>query len=687
MTAAGKITASEIGKRPLGSVRVLITDNRTGRAATDPTGDGPWFPAYNKTGMVAATVTNVGYARGNRRSRIDLVTDRGEVNDLSPSQTFWLAPAAPAPIAPAAQAAPAPVPAAPSRITVKQLQHTEGVRVLLVDRHNQYAGGGAGEWTAARIAPPRGELYVKGERAEVHAATVTEVRRLPGAGVPRYDVVTNLGTVERVTAAQAFRLAPASMRDTADMRAESRANIEQREARTAAALADMRERAAESDAKAVRDRAEARRFLAEIAPEPASDAPSDRVRIERHRASVTQGEVSVYLDGELLARYGDQMELCNVGHEPGSHEDGAVCFGGFHGLPDAHWYEVANRIAARRALVEPVYTAAARSGVDFHALADATRTTCNQSTRTGQIRERAAVVSEHGAKPCAECFPPTPAAVAAPAVELRHPVEGRGCANAEAAAQLVAGRPSRTLTARRVPEVGCAVYDARTGEKVYPAGERWLPNLRAARVKCAELLAVDIAERREEGRRQIAAELAAYEAATAGKPGGTGRAVISGPHAPIGSVRVCDVGGEHLDGPWFLVSAGPGDRWTADRGAACATHCGHAEPAAGTALASAPTGYAAAVEAAAERAPWATLRSTTDGRRAYVVHDGAADKPRSAARPIRGDGGTVRVEYVTEDGKQVGAFGWEDPATLVPPLAVDPAPFVSDWSTYATAGK
>ncbi len=68
-----------------------------------------------------------------------------------------------------------------------------------------------------------------------------------------------------------------------------------------------------------------------------------RVKIERHRASVTQGEVSVYLDGKLINRYGDKVELCTAGHgsTPHTHNDGAVCFGGFHGLPDAHWHEVA----------------------------------------------------------------------------------------------------------------------------------------------------------------------------------------------------------------------------------------------------------------------------------------------------------------------------------------------------------
>jgi hypothetical protein len=95
MTAKGKITASEIAKHPLGTIRILITDDRTGCTASINAHDGAkvvWYPARNKTGMVAATVTGVQSARGNRRSRYYLTTDRGEVNNLSPSQTFWLAP-------------------------------------------------------------------------------------------------------------------------------------------------------------------------------------------------------------------------------------------------------------------------------------------------------------------------------------------------------------------------------------------------------------------------------------------------------------------------------------------------------------------------------------------------------------------------------------------------------------------
>lgn len=53
-----------------------------------------------------------------------------------------------------------------------------------------------------------------------------------------------------------------------------------------------------------------------------------------------------------------------------------------------------------------------------------------------------------------------------------------------------AGEPEaapRRLVARRVPEVGAAVFDADTDEKVSPAGDAWWPNLRRAREALAEL--------------------------------------------------------------------------------------------------------------------------------------------------------------------------------------------------------
>lgn len=57
------------------------------------------------------------------------------------------------------------------------------------------------------------------------------------------------------------------------------------------------------------------------------------------------------------------------------------------------------------------------------------------------------------------------------------------------AAEPAAEPAARRLVARRIPEVGCAVYDADTGEKVSPAGEAWWPNMRRANQAKDELLA------------------------------------------------------------------------------------------------------------------------------------------------------------------------------------------------------
>lgn len=91
MTAKGKITVKDICGRPLGTVRVLVTNDWHGRAPA--TGDtGPWYPAYNKRGMRAATVTDVDSVGGGRRTRYHLTTDLGQVSGVHAHQTFWLAP-------------------------------------------------------------------------------------------------------------------------------------------------------------------------------------------------------------------------------------------------------------------------------------------------------------------------------------------------------------------------------------------------------------------------------------------------------------------------------------------------------------------------------------------------------------------------------------------------------------------
>lgn len=106
-----------------------------------------------------------------------------------------------------------------------------GDRILIADQYTEAAGGGSGEWRAARTVKKTGALQVPGEPVGVHAATVVRVDN--SATLGRLDVVTNLGTVHAVTPGQRFRPAPAGMRDSADVRAEMAAFRKQREAKQA----------------------------------------------------------------------------------------------------------------------------------------------------------------------------------------------------------------------------------------------------------------------------------------------------------------------------------------------------------------------------------------------------------------------------------------------------------------------
>lgn len=124
-----------------------------------------------------------------------------------------------------------------------------------------------------------------------------------------------------------------------------------------------------------------------------------------------------------------------------------------------------------------------------------------------------AVTGERGAPhPCAPCNMRRKMAddadrAARRAAGCPHGVEGwcQRCSDAErdarrereAAAPVTVGEcacsaarnvaPARRLIARRVPEVGSAVYDRDTGEKVSPPGAAWWPSLRLAREELRKL--------------------------------------------------------------------------------------------------------------------------------------------------------------------------------------------------------
>jgi hypothetical protein len=82
----------------------------------------------------------------------------------------------------------------------------------------------------------------------------------------------------------------------------------------------------------------------------AADFDPAVVRIERHRISVTQGEVSVSYRGELLGRYGDRIGLCtDSAHDHG----GASCLSGWHGHGDSFWIDAARTAVVSAATGRP----------------------------------------------------------------------------------------------------------------------------------------------------------------------------------------------------------------------------------------------------------------------------------------------------------------------------------------------
>lgn len=138
--------------------------------------------------------------------------------------------------------------------------------------------------------------------------------------------------------------------------------------------------------------------------------------------------------------------------------------------------------------------------------------------------------------------------------------------------------------------------------------------------------------------------------------------IVSGPHPPTRTVRVCDLGGENLpdDAGWWLVQAS-GAGWRADRGAGCAEHTGQA-PVPMPVRERAPRGTAAALEVAAERA---NARNT---HRAHpvtsgpfcIAYDNAAPGPH-----IAGERSTfVRADVTCRPCLDTYAPGGDDPTRL-----------------------
>ena len=93
-------------------------------------------------------------------------------------------------------------------------------------------------------------------------------------------------------------------------------------------------------------------------PEPPDDGAfhPECVRIDRYRPSCTQGEVVLFYGSRKLGRFGDQIMLVadktsrdgwtKTTPAPGT---GAEVIGGWCGLPDPHWMEVAERLVLEAA--------------------------------------------------------------------------------------------------------------------------------------------------------------------------------------------------------------------------------------------------------------------------------------------------------------------------------------------------
>jgi hypothetical protein len=676
MTAKGKITTSEIGRRPMGTVRILITDDGRGHRASDAAISGSevdtWYPAYNKTGMVTATVTGVEAVRGNRRSRYYLTTDRGKVNNLSPSQTFWLA----------------PEPAAPADSKDKTLgEMTPAERADTVRRAAARMQAELTSNAPAISAALESVDQPAPDRTDPQSSYTTVPNRARGVQAD----TTLSGTVPAGFTGSTLVVAASSGQPTVVAYVEH---------------GDVSDKATPVDS---------------VAEQPDEFDPA-AVRIERHRPSVTQGEVSVFYRSELLGRYRDDVQLCtggSNGHEPHPHADGASCFGGFHGLGDRYWvYQVAAAQVAERArpvgsdgcggwvhtdgktyLHDPATSAykrfdemtpgdviawAGRPAVEVLRVGEPYTETpgplagrehhahwCRRldNGQEGYVPygPGGEAPVRHGATVEAPPGPPTPGetfeqqtsenggktwrttATGLDAADIAatrdRDATGEGVRwralpeTDNSLARLIAAKEAELVAARNATEanfnrpVGGSSRTKQFGRRIdaqlrrggqlgrevqrlqseirglrrratepapAPLDLSRLPYAKAIRTATgwyrvlkvnAKSVVVEVPPGWD-NRFPLSRILEIRERDDAPAPAvesvGFDGTVISGPHTPRGSARTCDVGGEQLDGPWYLISAGPAGDRTADRGASCAEHCGRPAPDAAATLTPGP---------------------------------------------------------------------------------------------------
>jgi hypothetical protein len=486
MTAKGKITTSEIGRRPMGTVRILITDDGRGHRASDAAISGgevdTWYPAYNKTGMVTATVTGFEAVRGNRRSRYYLTTDRGKVNNLSPSQTFWLAPDTAADskdkalgeMAPTERAA--AIRRAAARMQAELTSNAPAISAALesVDQPAQ-----------DQTDPQQSYTTVPNRAHGVQADTT-----LSGSVPAGFTGSTLVGTASSGQPTVVAYVEPGDVSDKA----------------TPAGLG--------GEAPV--------RHGATVEAPPGSPAPGE---IFEQQTSENGGKTwrttATGLDAADVAATRDR--------------DAAGEGVRWRALPETD-NGLARLIAAKEAEL-----VAARNAMEANF-----NRPVGGSSRTKQFGRRVDAQLRRGGQLGREVQ------------RLQSEIRGL-CRRATAPApapldlsRLPYAKAIRTATGwYRVLKV-----NAKSVVVEVPPG--WDNRFPLSRI-------LEIRERDD-------------APAPAGESVGFDGSVISGPYAPRGSVRVCDVGGEQLDGPWYLISAGPAGDRTADRGASCAEHCGQPAP-------------------------------------------------------------------------------------------------------------
>jgi hypothetical protein len=431
------------------------------------------------------------------------------------------------------------------RLTVKQLLNTPNARILITDRR-ECSGGGHGEWRAARTVRQPSWAMQDREPVGVHAATVERVQQLPGPkGRTRYNVVTNLGTVKGVTASQQFRLAPEGMRDSADIRAEMRADRERREQQEAFNRANPRDVDGVNVAPGE---------LVELIDQGGGGRAGRPVKVVR--AIRPCPLVGIVIARPYSRPYGD---MYGAG-------EGLAIADGFRRLADQSDGPTARRSCGCPTTIRDAIIPPPTNGVDGWGAAIRHR---DEMDAEDGRHQHGCPWADDDARPAQAVRFMDECDEDGGLVHVAHAVAGTACGHG-------------LQYAGRVLDVTDIYSPSTLLWYLYPPAQYPDRSALPGTVRLADCIEPEAVS---------AVRCAAERGALA---------IVSGPHAASPSVRRCDVGGEQLDGPWWLLrSVGRG--WEADRGASCATHASQPEAAPSVAVQPRPTGYGAAVEAMTEQ--------------------------------------------------------------------------------------